>query len=165
MSKRSKRRGPLSYVEQTLLPGEDLFALGTLHWALFVSPLLTALVFTWLWHRIAVFFSGGGPVDALWYFFFIMPWFPLLNAMIQFSSTESAITSRRVLLKKGLVSRYSDEIALSKVETVGVSQGIIGRIFGFGTVHVHGTGGKGIAIAGIKQPMQFRSILQQVLAS
>ena len=45
----------------------------------------------------------------------------------------------------------------SKVESVDVDQSILGRIFGFGTIIVRGTGGSLEPIRTISDPLTFRS--------
>ena len=45
----------------------------------------------------------------------------------------------------------------SKVETVGVNQSILGRVLGYGTVIVRGTGGSFEPIQFIGDPLTFRS--------
>ena len=46
-----------------------------------------------------------------------------------------------MLIKVGIVNRRSLEMLLSKVETVRVEQSVVGRILGYGTIVVTGTGG------------------------
>jgi hypothetical protein len=45
---------------------------------------------------------------------------------------------------------------LSKVESVQVEQGVIGRLCNFGTLIVSGTGSSHAPLAGIADPMGFR---------
>jgi uncharacterized membrane protein YdbT with pleckstrin-like domain len=48
-------------------------------------------------------------------------------------------------------------MSMSKVETVDVDQSVAGRIFGFGTVTIHGTGGGVESMRNIADPITFRS--------
>lgn len=45
--------------------------------------------------------------------------------LIAFSTSEFAITNKRVIIKVGLVSRRTVEMNLSKIESVNVAQGIV----------------------------------------
>jgi uncharacterized membrane protein YdbT with pleckstrin-like domain len=54
---------------------------------------------------------------------------------------EFAITNKRVIIKTGLISRKTFEMNHSKIESVNVDQGIVGRILGYGTVRIVGSGG------------------------
>ena len=54
--------------------------------------------------------------------------------------TELAVTNLRVVYKRGLITRHTAEMNMDKVESVDVDQSILGRILGYGTIHVNGTG-------------------------
>jgi hypothetical protein len=75
-------------------------------------------------------------------------------------TADLAVTSRRVMLKTGLVSRDAYELRLGQLESLKVTQGIWGRILGYGTVSVHGTGGSTASVCYVAAPVRFR---QQVL--
>ena len=58
-----------------------------------------------------------------------------------FLTTELALTNKRVIAKSGIIRRnVIDVVSNTKVEGVSYNQGIIGRIFGYGSVLVRGTG-------------------------
>jgi len=82
--------------------------------------------------------------------------FYFFKALIQRRTTELAITNRRVIAKVGLISRKTWEINATKVEGVEVDQSIFGRIFGYGTVSVKGTGGGIAPLRNIDDPVEFR---------
>lgn len=80
----------------------------------------------------------------------------LVMAYIRYKTTELAITSKRVIAKFGFISRRTVEINISKVESIQVDQGILGRLFDFGTLLVSGAGDPQAPIPGISEPMAFR---------
>ena len=51
------------------------------------------------------------------------------------------MSNKRVLIKTGIVARKSIEVLLNKVESIGVEESGLGRVLGYGTVVVRGTGG------------------------
>jgi len=77
-------------------------------------------------------------------------------------TNEFVITNKRVVVKRGLVSRYTFEMNLNKIETVNVDQSIWGRIFGFGTITIVGTGGTREVVDSISKPLEFRRKFQEV---
>jgi uncharacterized membrane protein YdbT with pleckstrin-like domain len=77
-------------------------------------------------------------------------------------SSEFAITSKRIIIKVGLISRRTLEMNLAKVESVNVDQSILGRILGYGTITVIGTGGTRESFYRISSPLDFRKAFQQV---
>src|SRR3546814_2855246 len=77
-------------------------------------------------------------------------------AWIRRFSTELAVTDRRVVAKFGFIARRTYEISLRRVEGAHVEQGLLGRLFDFGTIMVKGTGGGVSPIPGVADPMAFR---------
>ena len=77
-------------------------------------------------------------------------------AAIRYFTTELAITNKRVIAKFGLISRSTIEINLQKIESIQVDQGILGRIFNFGSIVVSGAGNPQAPIPGISSPLEFR---------
>jgi len=72
------------------------------------------------------------------------------------ATSEFAVTNRRVIIKVGLVWRKTVEMNLEKVESIGVEQTVLGRILGYGTIVVVGTGGTNEPFPRIADPMGFR---------
>ena len=67
------------------------------------------------------------------------------------------MTDRRVVYKTGLIRRHTIEMNMDKVESVNVDQSILGRIFGYGTVDIRGTGGGLEPLRNIRDPLAFRN--------
>jgi uncharacterized membrane protein YdbT with pleckstrin-like domain len=82
----------------------------------------------------------------------------LASAAIAYFTTELAITNKRVIAKFGLIRRDTVEMNISKVESIQVEQGIIGRIFNFGSILVAGAGDPKAPIPGISTPLEFRKM-------
>lgn len=77
-------------------------------------------------------------------------------------SDEFVVTNRRIIIKTGIISRKTFEMNLNKIETVNVDQSIFGRMLGFGTITVIGTGGTREEFPNIAQPTEFRKKFQEV---
>ncbi len=76
------------------------------------------------------------------------------------SSTELAVTDRRIIAKFGFIRRSTVELNLTKIESVRVEQSVAGRIFGYGSIIVTGTGSTMDPIAFIADPIRFRQAVQ-----
>ena len=76
--------------------------------------------------------------------------------LIRRNATEIAVSNRRVLIKTGLLARKSIEVMLAKVESIGVEESAAGRMLGYGTVIVRGTGGTFETFTRIAHPNEFR---------
>jgi uncharacterized membrane protein YdbT with pleckstrin-like domain len=75
---------------------------------------------------------------------------------------EFAITNKRVIIKTGLISRKTFEMNHSKIESVNVDQGILGRILGYGTIRIVGSGGTKEVFPKIQSPLVFRKKFQEL---
>lgn len=84
-------------------------------------------------------------------------------AAIHVLTTELALTNRRVIAKSGLIRRNTIELKVNRVESLGVSQGVLGRLFNFGSIVVKGTGGSHAPIPYISRPMEFRQQVNNFL--
>lgn len=80
--------------------------------------------------------------------------------LIKRMSTELAVTNRRVIAKFGLVSRRTIELNLSKLESIRVDQTVAGRILGYGSIVLAGTGATLEPIPFIAAPIAFRQAVQ-----
>lgn len=80
----------------------------------------------------------------------------LAIAYVRYKSVELAVTTKRVIVKHGFISRQTVEMNLNRVESVQVEQGVLGRLFDFGTLVIAGTGTSHAPLAGIADPMGFR---------
>ncbi len=82
-------------------------------------------------------------------------------AIIRWSS-EFVITNRRIIIKTGFISRNTFEMNLSKIESVNVDQSFMGRILGYGSMTIIGTGGTREAFRNIRKPLEFRKAFQEL---
>ena len=84
-----------------------------------------------------------------------------IRPLILKSSDEFVVTNKRIVIKTGFISRDTIEMNLNKVESIEVEQSVFGRMLGFGTIKVHGTGVSGQAFHKIADPLEFRRRLQE----
>jgi uncharacterized membrane protein YdbT with pleckstrin-like domain len=147
----------MSYVERNLLPSEQITYRARLHRIVYFLPDCILVI------AVIVGLGGGGwiaaaVVAAIGVVLFIPPW-------VRSSSSEFAITNKRVLIKVGLVRRHSLELLLQKVEGIGVDQSVLGRILGYGTITVSGVGGTKESFRMISDPLEFRRQVQASLSA
>ena len=82
-----------------------------------------------------------------------------LVSMIRYWTTEIVITNKRLIHKRGWIIRNTDEINVNRVEEINLKQGVIGRLFGYGKLTIHGTGIGAVELPNIDDPLEFRSAL------
>src|SRR5438445_3221482 len=77
----------------------------------------------------------GGASDLRWFVTLAVVLLTLIYVDVQWliwRSETYTITNERVILRRGLVGRYSRSIGLDRVQDVTSLQGIVGRVFGYG---------------------------------
>jgi uncharacterized membrane protein YdbT with pleckstrin-like domain len=93
---------------------------------------------------------------------FGLTWLIAIYEYLRIRFLEQGVTNKRVILKKGIISRKTEEMKLKSIETVEIDQGIFGRIFGFGTVRVTGRGVSSVIFHGIDDPMSVKRQIESV---
>lgn len=146
------------------LMGDENFIYSTkLHWSVYLRALPFFLIGIFLLllgpilkesavikHMILPFilFFVGGILDLLYY-----------NILIK--TSEFIITNKRIIMKKGIISTKTLELLHSKIESISISQGIGGKIFGYGDFAVVGSGGTINYFKTIEKPFNFRKAAQE----
>jgi uncharacterized membrane protein YdbT with pleckstrin-like domain len=150
----------MRYVRQVLQPGETVVYATRLHWLIYVQTILL-LIACFIIAGAALFASDNQSVtlalEIAAIIFVLLALASGLRAFIRRATTELAVTDHRVIYKSGLLSRHTIEMNRDKVESVDVDQSLLGRIFGYGTVIVRGTGGSLEPMRNIGDPLTFRS--------
>ena len=147
----------MSYIEKNLMNGESIVYRTNLHWVVFLWPII--------WLVVAImFFTGGGDAAAAGALFILIAILTGIASFINFKTSEFGISNKRVIVKVGFIRRNSIEVLLNKVEGIQVNQGILGRILGFGSIIVSGTGGTKDPFHKIDTPLEFRKKAQEQIA-
>ncbi len=79
-----------------------------------------------------------------------------IRPLIMTKFDEFVITNKRVIMKTGVISRNIFEMTIAHIESINVDQSIWGRIFGYGTVIIVGSGGTKESFSDIADPVRFR---------
>ena len=157
----------MSYVEQSLGEGEVVRHVAHKHWVIFVVPvlqLLMGLVLIGIGYKIGdLWLRLGWLMRVLGFLVFAFGALHLLGAWLTRVTTELAVTNRKVIGKWGLISRRTIEQRLDKVDSIEVEQTILGRILGYGTVEVRGSGVSMTPLRMIAGPLTFRRRVEDAL--
>ena len=149
----------MGYIEANLMPGEEITYRTHLHWVIYTVPILIgACALALLIGSLG--YEGWLPLASLGGLLLIAAAGLALSRWVIARTSEFAVTNKRVIIKRGLVCRHTLELLLTKVESVGVDQGIAGRILGYGSIVVIGTGGTRESFQNIAQPLEFRKQVQ-----
>lgn len=149
-----------SYTTATLQADERALHKTTIHWMVLVVPILAAIFSLIIIGPIGMIASWKGQ-SWVW-LLLVIPVAIIALATLAVKTSELVITDRRVLIKVGFIQRQTFEMFISKIESVAVTQGMLGRFFNYGTVEIRGTGGSSESFATIVAPLQFRDAIQLV---
>jgi uncharacterized membrane protein YdbT with pleckstrin-like domain len=147
----------MASLDDQLLSGEHIVYRTRPHWIVFGGPLLVGLL------GVALGITLQLTMQDYWYAGAALVGVALLLAVppaVRYLSSDFAVTDKRVLARMGVLHRQSLETLLSKIEGIGVEQDLWGRLLGFGTLTITGTGGTREALPGIPRPLEFRRQVQ-----
>jgi hypothetical protein len=149
-----------AYTAATLQPDERPLHQTHIHWIALTGPVIAAVLCLIVIVPIAIIAAWR---DFYWAWLLVaIPTAILVSARMTVRTSELVITDRRVLIKVGFIRRRTFEMFISKIESVGVFQSMMGRLFNYGTVEIRGTGGSSESFATIAAPLPFRDAIQLV---
>ena len=159
--RRNKRRLlRMSYIEHSLGEAETLLYRARFPWFHGAGG-WTALVLGLL---IGVFAYANG--------FGLLSGAPVLVGLVVFLgvlvpiwTTEIGVTNQRLIYKRGLIWRKTQELQLRAIEEVKLDQGLLGRLLDFGRLDLHGTGVGDIRLPALADPVGLRKALQDGMAA
>ncbi len=160
---------PFNYIDNNLLHDEKIIYVTRPHWIVFMTAVFIALL-SWLlvvYLPFALSTIGntivlGMPLYKLISLIvFLLAIVQGIRSFIMYQTSEYGVTDKRILMKTGWIRRRSIEIFLEKVEAIYVNQSIPGRIFGYGTIVIVGTGGSKDPFLFVPSPLKFRHRAQE----
>ena len=132
----------MSYIEKTLANDESVAAEFNFHWI------------EWLWFAFWILLAI--PTIGITLLFAIY-------AYLRIKCTEQAVTNHRVVFKKGIISRHTEEMRLKSVETVEVRQSVFGRVLGYGNIKVTGRGVSDVILKHLRRPLEAKRAIENAL--
>jgi len=160
----------MSYVESNLVPGETVIYQTRLHWVVMLRHLVLGCFLLALSGALLLYYTHSQTgiesqtlrvMEIASAVLLVCGVVAILVGTVRRNATEMAVTNRRVVIKTGLASRKTIEMLLNKVESIEVSETTAGRMLGYGTIVVIGTGGTPQPFHKIAHPLEFRSQVQQ----
>lgn len=131
----------MSYIDESLSTGEEVVARFRLHWVARL-PLVA-------WLLLAIPTLGITLALALYEY-------------LRVRHVELGVTNKRVIFKTGIISRKSEEMKLTSIETVEIDQGIPGRMLGYGDVKVSGRGMSDVRFRSVADPMAVKRQIESI---
>lgn len=149
------------YIDDILQPGEKVLYSTNAHWIFYLpafaawvgAVILLMLTRLTVNENLVLLCLGSAAVVALVALYWSM------QAWFHRWTTETDVTNLRVVHKTGFIKRNTFEMSLDKVESVDVSQSILGRILNYGNVTILGVGEGKKTIQTIASPLTFRNFI------
>jgi uncharacterized membrane protein YdbT with pleckstrin-like domain len=148
----------MGYIRDSLGANEAIHYIAHFHWiryALAYGVLAIAIIISVLSYDATYPLLALVPAGVGIFLFVVM--------MVPIWTTEIGVTSQRVIYKRGMIQRETQEMQLRSVEQVSFDQDVLGRIFGYGWLEIHGTGEEVIVLPAIGDPVAMRRALQEAL--
>jgi len=150
----------MSYIDKNLMTGEEVIYRAKLHWFVFVHASIWVILSIILVFYVS-FLGKNSFFPLLAFIVLLLALVKLCRAPLSFLTSEFAVTNKRVMIKVGIIRRRSLETILKKVESIIVNQTILGRILGYGSITISGTGGTKESFKNISNPMEFRKQINE----
>jgi len=141
--------------KKNLREGEEILYIPQLHWIYVVKPLLYSLPFFLL--LLVLWFADDSLVSASMQGVTALPFHDLIKQVflagllvvlaaficriLIYLNTEYGVTNKRLIIKKGIIRLTTAEIPTDRIESIYCTQGLLGRIFHYGTLGIAGIGG------------------------
>ena len=130
----------MKFIKSTLPENETIEMEISFHWTHTLIAWLYLVFLGWLLVGIYLFVS-----------MYIEKWM-----------TERALTNRRLVIKRGLIRRQTEEISFNRIEEVNLNQSILQRILGSGDIRVTGTGSGEVIMKNIDTPLSVQKKINEV---
>jgi uncharacterized membrane protein YdbT with pleckstrin-like domain len=153
----------LPYPEDLLLDDERVVVHKHPHWKMLVVPVLVFLLIVGIGSYLAAVVGGQswrfygwiglavlGGIGVLW--LTVVP-------LLRWRTTHFVLTTRRVLVREGVLSRSGIDIPTNRINTVQSRSSFIDRILGCGTLIIESASDEPLEFDDIPQVERVRSLL------
>jgi uncharacterized membrane protein YdbT with pleckstrin-like domain len=162
----------LSYAEKHLIVGETVQYETRLHWIVMLGHTLIAAILALIgvsllltpWSSVKGGQAASGALRWVGVACVVVGAIFFGVGLVRRNATEMAVTNKRVIVKSGLANRRTIELLLPRIESIAVEEPALGRLLGYGTVIVRGTGGTPEVFSLIARPLEFREQVQRQIA-
>ena len=132
----------MGYLESTLTGEERIEFKFEFHWSIWIVPVAGII--------LALDTAGFTLVFSTFF-------------ALSIKSTEQGVTTKKAVRKEGIIARKTEELLLSKVETVEVKRGVLGRILGYGNVQLTGSDSSSLIFHTLPDPMKIKRDIESLL--
>lgn len=142
-------------IRAVLTENENILYDARIHWMVFGAPIFYGLCGLLAW----LFFDPilGGVI-------LLMNIYPVYYSVVAFITTHLILTNKKVIGRTGFLTRDWRQVTLERIETAYLEEPIIGRLLGYSSVIVRGTGTGSIAFRFVVDGEVFIKKLESMMA-
>lgn len=149
----------MAYYTKVLQPGENVKYVGRLHWMIYRHSIAFSMLMAVAAYVTVSQFENSESQRSILLVFLLLAVISFLYPWFVRATTEIVVTDKRIIHKVGWIARQTKEMNMTKVETVEVEQGFVGRILGFGTVLIIGIGASWEPLVYVASPLELRNAI------
>ncbi len=170
------------YLQQTLTDNEELIHIGRFHWMYTLKAVMSivwGVIFSIAFIVGVIYFKQNymdgfqsssvrgmigeihPGVRLMTFFIFVIGILRFAQMMVIKATTEIAVTTSRLIYKRGLVARHVGEMSIDRIEGVNVLQSLFGRLFDYGRLAIRGMGVGEVVLPPIDNPLLFRRAIEK----
>ncbi|MFY9806346.1 MAG: PH domain-containing protein [Pseudonocardiaceae bacterium] len=153
----------MPYPEDLLLDDEQVVVHKHPHWKMLVVPVLALLIIVGLGSYIAALIAGQswqfygwiglavlGGIAVLW---------STVAPLLRWRTTHFVLTTRRVLVREGVLTRSGIDISTNRINTVQSRSSFLDRMLGCGTLIIESASDEPLEFDDLPQVERVRSLL------
>jgi hypothetical protein len=153
------------------LSGNEYLAFKTgVHWFTIITGILRNLLyFVLAFWGLAFLFADSGDIGTdigTSMIFLCLPTtllYSIASGLVKLSTSEFGVTSKKVIIKTGLVNVETFELNLGQIETFQLQNTLLGRIIGFKNIEITGSGGSTRTIKSVARANQFHKAVIELM--
>ena len=160
--------------KKNLQEGEELLYVPLLHWfytvkgMVFSLPFFLALLIFW---RLAGTLSCFEIAETfmksiirnVFFTIILIVLLDFIRRIFHYLSTEYGVTNKRLMIRRGFIRLLTAEIPTDRIESIYCTQGLFGRLFCYGTLHISGIGGKMPVFFMVHRPYALRRKITEII--
>lgn len=153
----------MAYPEDLLTEDEYVVVHKHPHWKALVLPVLAFLVIVGICAYLAALVAGQSFVTWAWIALSVVGgilviWLTVIP-LLRWRTTHFVITSRRVIIREGVLSRSGIDIPLHRINSVQFRHSFVERILGTGTLIIESASDEPLEFEDIPQVERVHSML------
>lgn len=153
----------MGYPDDLLVEGEHVVVHTRPHWKVLVGPVLALLLVGGATGVVAALISGLSWAGWGWLALglvggALVGWLTVVP-FARWRTTHFVVTSRRVLVREGVLSQHGVDLPMSRITSVRVSRTAVERLLGCGTLSIETAADQSLELEDVPDVQRVHSLL------